>query len=69
MNEENKQYTKEELLEQITKLMTFDESSIYINPDLLQYMEIDELIDIKQNLIKSKKDYSTMLDDIFEKNS
>jgi hypothetical protein len=65
----NETQTKEELLEEIKILIGSDGSTTHINPDLLNYLQIEELIDIRDNLIRSKQDYSDMLDDIFEKNS
>ncbi len=61
--------TKEELLEEITLLISSDGTTTDINPDLLRYLELEELIDIRDNLIRSKEDYSDMVDDIFLKNS
>lgn len=63
------QISKKELLVQIEQLISSDNSKTFINPELLQYLEIEELLSIKENLLESKKDYSSMLDDIFEKNS
>ncbi len=60
---------KKELLEEIELLISSDNTTTPINPEFLEYLELEELIDIRDNLIESKKDYSSMLDDIFEKNS
>jgi len=65
----NKEQTKEELLEEISLLIGSDGTTTQINPELLKYLEIEELTDIRDNLIRSKEDYSDMLDDIFLKNS
>ena len=65
----NDTITKEELLEEISLLIGSDGSSTNINPELLKYLELEELIDMRDNLIRSKEDYSDMLDDIFLKNS
>jgi len=43
---------KEELLEQIEKLMSYGDDKPAINPEFLEYFEIDELIGIRDNLSK-----------------
>ncbi|MEA1914083.1 MAG: hypothetical protein U9N30_02090 [Campylobacterota bacterium] len=65
----NENSTKEELLEEISLLIGSDGSSTSINPDLLKYLDLEELLDMRDNLIRSKEDYSDVLDDIFLKNS
>lgn len=63
---------KEDLIEEIKILIsTNKEESIEINPDFLQYFELEELIEIRDNLIikKSKIRESTFdyLDELYEK--
>jgi len=63
---------KEELIEEIKVLITTNkEESIEINPDFLQYFEIEELISIRDDLIikKSKIRESTFdyLDELYAK--
>ncbi|WP_072680679.1 hypothetical protein [Arcobacter sp. LA11] len=63
---------KEELIEEIKVLIsTNKEESIEINPDFLQYFELEELISIRDNLIikKNKIRESTFdyLDELYEK--
>ena len=49
MNKENKQ-TKEELLADIEKLIAYGREEPTINPALLDYLEIDDLVDTKKIL-------------------
>ena len=51
MNEENRQ-TKEELLADIEKLISYGRDEPTINPDLLTYLEVDDLINTKQKLLE-----------------
>ena len=51
MSKENKQ-TKEELLEEIEKLIAYGREEPSINPALLEYLEIDDLISTKKTLLK-----------------
>ena len=51
MNKENKQ-TKEELLADIEKLIAYGREETTINPALLAYLEIDDLIATKKNLLE-----------------
>ncbi len=51
MNEENRQ-TKEELLVDIEKLIAYGREEPTINPALLAYLEIDDLISTKQKLLE-----------------
>jgi len=48
MNEE----TKEELLEQIEKLIAYGKEEPTINPALLTYLSIDDLISMKKSLLQ-----------------
>ncbi len=51
MNKENKQ-TKEELLADIEKLIAYGREETTINPALLAYLEIDDLIVTKKKLLE-----------------
>jgi len=51
MNEENIQ-TKEELLADIEKLISYGREEPTINPALLAYLEIDDLISTKKKLLE-----------------
>ncbi|OQX77364.1 MAG: hypothetical protein B6D54_02070 [Epsilonproteobacteria bacterium 4484_65] len=51
MNEENRQ-TKEELLAEIEKLISYGREEPTINPALLAYLEIDDLISTKKKLLE-----------------
>ncbi len=51
MNTENKQ-TKEELLADIEKLIAYGREEPTINPALLAYLEIDDLISTKKKLLE-----------------
>ena len=51
MNIENKQ-TKEELLADIEKLIAYGREEPTINPALLEYLEIDDLISTKKKLLQ-----------------
>jgi hypothetical protein len=44
--------TKEELLADIDKLISYGKKDTTINPDLLVYLSIDDLISIKKKLLK-----------------
>jgi len=51
MNEENIQ-TKEELLAEIEKLISYGREEPTINPALLAYLEIDDLLSTKKKLLE-----------------
>jgi hypothetical protein len=51
MNTENKQ-SKEELLADIEKLIAYGREEPTINPALLAYLEIDDLISTKKKLLE-----------------
>jgi hypothetical protein len=51
MNQENKQ-TKEELLADIEKLIAYGREETTINPALLAYLEIEDLIATKKKLLE-----------------
>jgi len=44
--------TKEELLADIDKLISYGKEESTINPDLLAYLSIDDLISIKKKLLE-----------------
>jgi len=44
--------TKEELLADIDKLIAYGKEESTINPDLLAYLSIDDLISIKKKLLE-----------------
>lgn len=63
---------KEELIEEIKTLISTDKNDVIeINPNYLQYFEIDELESIKDKLLLKKKEIiennSAILDEIYEK--
>jgi len=47
-----KTQTKEELLKEIEQLIAYGKEEPTINPALLSYFEIEQLISMKQNLLK-----------------
>lgn len=51
MNNENK-LTKEKLLADIEELIAYGRNEPTINPDLLAYLEIDDLINTKAKLLE-----------------
>ena len=51
MNTENEQ-NKEELLKEIDELISYGKEEPTINPALLSYLEIDDLISIKKKLLE-----------------
>ncbi len=51
MNKENK-HSKEELLADIEKLISYGRNEPTINPALLAYLEIDDLISTKKKLLE-----------------
>lgn len=53
MQTENKRLTKEELLKDIEALLSYSpNSTTTINPNYLEYLELENLESIKENLIK-----------------
>ena len=67
-----KKITKEELIEEIKSLISINKNeTIDINPNFLEYFDIEELISIKERLIfkKSKIRETTFdyLDELYEK--
>lgn len=51
MNKEN-EHSKEELLADIEKLISYGRAEPTINPTLLAYLEIDDLISTKKKLLE-----------------
>ena len=47
-----KEQTKEKLLADIEKLISYGREEPTINPDLLAYLEMDDLINTKQKLLE-----------------
>ncbi|PLY05247.1 MAG: hypothetical protein C0625_14560 [Arcobacter sp.] len=63
---------KKEIVEEIKKLIAIDkEDSVEINPDFLEYFDLDELISIKETLILKKSKIREItfdyLDELYEK--
>ncbi|WP_320034175.1 hypothetical protein [Halarcobacter sp.] len=63
---------KKEIIEEIKSLIsTTGEDSIEINPNYLEYFQLEELISIKEQLLlqksKIKETTSLFLDEIYEK--
>ncbi|RXJ88366.1 hypothetical protein CRV01_13180 [Arcobacter sp. CECT 8983] len=66
------QETKEELIKDIKLLIsTDDDDNVDINPNFLEYFQIEELVSMKEQLIKRKnnirEDTFDYLDEIYEK--
>ncbi|NVJ52556.1 MAG: hypothetical protein HWD90_02590 [Campylobacteraceae bacterium] len=66
------QETKEELIKDIKLLIsTDDDDNVDINPNFLEYFQIEELNSMKEQLIKRKnnirEDTFDYLDEIYEK--
>ena len=57
MNKEN-EHSKEELLAEIEKLIAYGREETTINPALLAYLEIDDLISTKKKLLQRVGDLS-----------
>ena len=62
---------KEELIEEIKRLISIDGSAVEINPKYLEYFEFDELQEIKDTLDGKKKNQDAIsndyLDELFNK--
>lgn len=63
---------KEEIIEEIKKLIsTNKDESIEINPNFLEYFELEELLSIKEGLEVKKSTFSQIssnyLDELYEK--
>ncbi|MCD4757396.1 MAG: hypothetical protein K8R39_03955 [Arcobacteraceae bacterium] len=67
MNDTNKL----ELIDEIKQLISVDGSSIDINPNYLEYFELEELEDIKQQLLHSKSNAKSFtkeyVEELYEK--
>lgn len=64
--------TKDEVVEEIKSLIAISKDDIIeINPDFLQYFDLEELISIKDNLIikktKIRENTFDYLDELYEK--
>jgi hypothetical protein len=57
------EHNKEELVEEIKHLISVDGSVTHINPNYLEYFELDELIDIKNELEGKKTSNSSIKDE------
>jgi len=69
---DNKQREKEELLKEIQELISCNsENCIDINKDYLKYLDIDELIDIRDMLLRKKiylkEETISWFDELYEK--
>ncbi len=63
---------KEQLIEEIKELLKIsDEKKVEINPSYLQYFQIEELEDIKKNLLYKREHISDIsksyLDEVYNK--
>ncbi len=62
---------KLELIEEIKQLISVDGTTIDINPNYLEYFELEELEDIKQQLLNNKsnvKDFTKgYVEELYEK--
>lgn len=62
--------TKEELIEEIKKLISIDGTKVDINPNYLEYFQVEELLEIKEQLENKKETNSSIskdyLDEIYE---
>ena len=73
MSEEMKkeELTKEELIEEIKKLIPSDGSTTEINPNYLEFFTQEELLEIKADLVFKKEDIAAStkeyIDELYEK--
>ncbi len=63
---------KEEIIEEIKSLIAINKDDVIeINPDFLQYFDVEELVSIKENLIIKKNNIREntfdYLDELYEK--
>ncbi|MEA3384070.1 MAG: hypothetical protein U9Q20_05285 [Campylobacterota bacterium] len=69
--EEVNDISKDELVDEIKHLISVDGTSTHINPSYLEYFELEELQDIRDNLIYKKVHHDEIskdfLDELFEK--
>ena len=63
--------TKLELIEEIKQLISVDGTTTDINPNYLEYFELEELEDIKQQLLNSKSNVKSFtkgyVEELYEK--
>ena len=68
---ETEDVTKDQLIEEIKHLVTVDGTSIDINPNYLEYFELEELQEIKDTLVYKKVHHDEIskefLDELYEK--
>lgn len=64
-------HEKNELIEEIKQLISVDGTSIDINPNYLEYFQLEELEEIKQQLLYSKSNVKSFtkeyVDELYEK--
>ncbi len=62
---------KLELIEEIKQLISVDGTTIDINPNYLEYFELEELEDIKQQLLNNKSNVNSFtkgyVEELYEK--
>jgi len=62
---------KKELIEEIKLLISVDGTKIDINPNYLEFFELEELIEIKNELLNRKKNSNeftkTYVDELYDK--
>lgn len=62
--------TKEQLIEDIKILINVDGTKTHINPNYLEYFQLEELLEIKEQLQRVKKDKKSIskeyLDQIYD---
>jgi len=65
------QLTKDEIIIEIKTLISVDGTSVEINPNYLEYFDLDELIDIKEQLTHKKVEQESVskeyLDHLYDK--
>ena len=63
--------TKLELIEEIKQLISVDGTTTDINPNYLEYFELEELEDIKQQLLNNKSNVNSFtkgyVEELYEK--
>ncbi len=57
---------KEEIIEEIQHLISIDGTSVDINPNYLEYFELEELIEIKETLLDNKINHSHISNDFLD---
>jgi len=62
---------KKELIEEIKLLISVDGTKIDINPNYLEFFELEELVEIKNELLNRKKNSNeftkTYVDELYDK--